>query len=169
MVLQWYYSGVPLCVLLSIGVVSEDVAVVHDEVEESGEAESEQVAPNNVPTKEDGEELQKEHFDDEAADATAKITDVTCAEVVQAAHGNPVSPDEEIGYGVVGHRGEDKRNGRSKNAFAGVTVQPKVCTNPQNSCVNGCPDQGGSGERSQTENGVGLIHSFFGSGSISAK
>ena len=56
--------------------VSEDESVVHEEIEEAGEAECEQVAPDYVPAQQDGEELEKHHLDDETADAAAEIADV---------------------------------------------------------------------------------------------
>ena len=62
---MWKFGGISL--------LPKDEAVVDDEVEEAGEAEGEEVAPDYVPGEEDGEELEEEHLDHEAGDAGEEV------------------------------------------------------------------------------------------------
>ena len=149
----------------------KDVAVVHEEIEEPGEAESEQVAPYDVPPEQDGEELEEDHLDDETADAAAEIAGIVPPIGAGAAPGDAVTPDEEIGDGEIGQCGADERDRRREDTFAGIAVEPQMRAHPKDSRIYGRADEGGGGESSQAEKGMSRrCHSFFlGSGSISEK
>ena len=82
--------------------MAEDEAVVHVEIEEPGEAESEEVAPDHIPFEQYRKELQEQHLDDESPDATAEISGVMGAERVETAVRNPVAPNEEVSYCEIG-------------------------------------------------------------------
>ena len=149
----------------------KDVAVVYEEIEESGEAESEQVAPDDVPSKQNGEELEEEHLDDETADAAAEIAEIMPPKGGPTAPGDAVAPDEEIGDGEIGQRSADERDGRREDSFSGIAVEPQMRTHPKDRRIYGRTDEGGGGKGPQAEKGMSRrCHSFFlGSGSISEK
>lgn len=151
--------------------VAEDEMVVHIEVEQTGEAECEQIAPNHVPPEGDGEDLQENHLNHESPDTTAEIACIVPPEGRPVALGDAVAPHQEICDGEVGQRSADEGDRRCDNTFAGISVQPQVRTYPQHSRINGRANQSRGGKCPQTEEGMlRQFHSFFfGSGSILAK
>ena len=116
--------------------MAEDEAVVHVEIEQAGEAESQQVTPNNIPKQKDGEQLQEKHLDNETSDATAEISGVMGAERVQTAVRDTVAPDEEVRDSVIGYRRTHERDGWREKSFTGIAVKPQVSTYPQHSRID---------------------------------